>query len=234
MKLQFVIALALAAGLTAPVSAQRQPKLTPIEVQALQSREYETTKTILFASVISVLQDLGYTIESAETEAGFIRGNSPTSDRVNFWEAMAGVTSARNTKVTAFVEPMMGNRARVRLNFVNTKEMSGRYGQGNRRDTPVLDPKTYQVAWEKIDEAIFVRSATAEQAPAAAPAAPTVPTAGVSSAAASTSAVGPPRRPAKTESGFCYDVPRGYTGLGSVDKPALTSSTPACYQLLER
>lgn len=46
--------------------------------------------------------------------------------------------------------------------------------------------------------------------------------------------VGPPKRPAKTKSGFCYDVPRGYAGTGSLSRPTTTSATPACYELLER
>lgn len=36
------------------------------------------------------------------------------------------------------------------------------------------------------------------------------------------------KRPAKTPSGYCYDVPRNYVGLGSLDLPAITSATPAC------
>lgn len=34
---------------------------------------------------------------------------------------------------------------------------------------------------------------------------------------------------ANTPSGFCYDVPKDYAGNGTVDKPALTSYTPACW-----
>ena len=45
---------------------------------------------------------------------------------------------------------------------------------------------------------------------------------------------GPAKRPARTASGFCYDVPRGYAGTGSFSKPAITSATPACYELLEK
>lgn len=219
-----------AAFSSVPVSAQKQAKLTPLEVQALQSREFEVDKSILFASVMSVLQDLGYTIEGADVDTGFIRGNSPTNDRQNFFEVMGGVTSAKNTKVTAFVEQMAGQRSRVRLNFVNTKESSSWYGQTNKKDSPVLDPKTYQVAWEKIDEAIFVRSGTAAVAPKSEDRAIAVGDNSGSAAAAG----GPPKRKAKTTSGFCYDVPEGYVGLGSVDKPALTAATPACYQLLQQ
>lgn len=41
----------------------------------------------------------------------------------------------------------------------------------------------------------------------------------------------PQKRPAKTPSGFCYDVPRDYRGLGSISKPALSTHTPACWQV---
>jgi len=159
---------ALAIGLSicsSPSLAKKKVQLTPMELQSLQSKEFETSKGILFASVMSVLQDLGYTVDSADIETGFIKGNSPIDDKVNFFEAMGGVTSARNSRVTAFVEQMFEGRAKVRLNFVNSKENSSWYGQTNKKDSPVIDPKTYQVAWEKVDEAIFVRAATAEAKP---------------------------------------------------------------------
>ncbi len=157
-----LLALLTALTIITPTYAAKRPQLTPMEVQALQSRDFDTSKNILFASVMSVLQDLGYTVESADIDTGFIRGGSPTSDSVNFFEAFSGFTSAKNTRVTAFVEPMAGGKSKVRLNFVNSIENSSRWGQTNKRDTPVLDAKTYQVAWDKIDEAIFIRSATTD------------------------------------------------------------------------
>lgn len=42
---------------------------------------------------------------------------------------------------------------------------------------------------------------------------------------------GPAKRPARTPSGFCYEVPRDYRGLGSLNKPALSTNTPACWQV---
>jgi hypothetical protein len=38
---------------------------TSLELQSIQSREFETTKKIAFASTLSVFQDLGYVIESS-------------------------------------------------------------------------------------------------------------------------------------------------------------------------
>lgn len=176
MRLRTIL-LAVVIGISPPVvaHAKKKPALTPMELQAIQSKEFETTKEMLFASVMSVFQDLGYTVESADMPTGFITAASATSNRANFWDVVGGVSASGNTKATAFVEPMASGRARVRLNFVNSKESSTIYGQSRKNDKPILEAGPYQVAWEKIDEALFVRGALAKPAPALAPA-PEAPT----------------------------------------------------------
>jgi len=139
--------------------AKKEVQLTPMELQALQQREFETTKDTLFASVMSVFQDLGYTIDGADLATGFITASSATDNKTNFGEALFGVRASGNTRATAFVEKMANGMARVRLNFQNSKTRSGAYGQTSKKDKAVLDPATYQAAWEKIDEALFVRNA---------------------------------------------------------------------------
>lgn len=42
---------------------------------------------------------------------------------------------------------------------------------------------------------------------------------------------GPAKAKANTPSGFCYDVPKNYVGMGTADQPALTPSMPACSSL---
>lgn len=150
--------------------AKKQPQLTPLELQALQSHEYETTKEVLFASVVSVFQDLGYQLENADMGSGFITASSATRNRTGLLDAFAGSRSSGNTRATAFVEAMPNGMARVRLNFLNSKSTSSNWGQSSREDKPVLDPQTYKAAWDKIDEAIFTRAATAGTAGASAPA----------------------------------------------------------------
>lgn len=139
--------------------AEKKPRMTPMELQALQQKEFETSKEILFASVMSVFQDLGYTVDSADLITGFITASSATKNKTNFGEALFGVSASGNTKATAFIEKMPNGLARVRLNFLNSKVSSSLYGQSAKNDKPVLDAATYQAAWEKIDEALFVRNA---------------------------------------------------------------------------
>lgn len=140
---------------TSPKSAP-----TSLQVQSFQTKEFETTKTIVFGSVLSVFQDLGYIVQSADKDTGFITAASPTSNKTGFWQAMAGVASSGQTKATAFVEEIRPGNVRVRLNFVNTRSNSSSYGQNQTQDSPILDPKAYQVAFEKIDDAVFVRKGT--------------------------------------------------------------------------
>jgi len=61
------------------------------------------------------------------------------------------------TKATAFIEEI-GAITKVRLSFVNTSKRSSAYGQSDQQDTPVLDAVAYQNAFERIENAIFIRS----------------------------------------------------------------------------
>ncbi len=132
-----------------------QPTLTPLEIQTLQTREYDQSKEIVFPSVISVLSDIGYTITSADLATGLITAESlaESDAATKFW---LGISNVSQTKANAFVEEI-GEITKVRLNFVVTNDKSYGYGQTDRSDVQVLDATAYQNAFEKIENAIFVR-----------------------------------------------------------------------------
>lgn len=156
---KLIIAGFVAAMLTGCATTSRQAP-TSLQIQAFQTKEFETAKTTAFGSVISVFQDLGYIVQSADKETGFITAASPSSNKTGFWEAVGGVSSSGQTKATAFVEEVRPNYVLVRLNFVDTKRLSSTYGQTRDQDTAILDPKAYQIAFDKIENAIFVRTGT--------------------------------------------------------------------------
>ena len=149
-----VVSLALVlAGCVLP----EEPQLAPLEIQSLQTREFEAEKDVVFASTMSVFQDLGYIVNSADIETGFITAESTadSSEAAKFWLDM---TSVSQTSATAFIE-RIGDFTRVRLNFVLRTTTSESSGQVDRSDRPILDAEVYQNAFERIDSAIFVRSA---------------------------------------------------------------------------
>ena len=133
-----------------------EPTLAPLEIQSMQSRSYEADESIVFASVVSVFQDLGYVIKDADAVSGFISAESSTKSNAatQIW---LGIAQTEQTLATAYVE-QIGSRASVRINFVESIRSSSTYGQSDREDRPVLDVNLYQNAFERIENAIFVRS----------------------------------------------------------------------------
>ena len=141
--------------------APQAPKVSvPLEIQAIQKRDFETTKKIAFGSVVSVLQDLGYIIGNADFETGIITGNSPT--RAGEHDAvlafLSGTRQNTLTKVSAFVEELAEGHISIRLNFVVNQSTSSAYGQAYTTETPILDKQTYIQAFDKVETAIFVRT----------------------------------------------------------------------------
>jgi hypothetical protein len=132
-------------------STKKAPEKTSLELQAIQSREFDTDKKTAFAAVLSVFQDLGYIIGDADLDTGFITAKSATTGKTGFWSI-----KMTNSSATAFVE-QLGKRTKIRLNFVNSQEKSYGYGSKKVTETPLDDPATYEHAFAKIQEAIFIR-----------------------------------------------------------------------------
>src|SRR3990167_197933 len=96
------------------------PQMTSLQIQSMQSRTFSVDKKIAFSSVMTVFQNLGYIIGSAEYNTGFITAESPSG---NGW-----FNSNNKTKVTAFIESIDKNSSRIRLNFVEHSEFATQNG----------------------------------------------------------------------------------------------------------
>src|SRR3990167_6121539 len=88
--------------LLAIAGCETMPKATKsaLELQSIQSKEFETSKKVAFAAVLSVLQDVGYTVSSANLDTGLITAKSPTKQG---FQLFVGQTM-EDIKATAFVE----------------------------------------------------------------------------------------------------------------------------------
>lgn len=148
----FVLSFFLLAG----CATTQKPTMTPLEIQSMQTREYPEGINVVFPSVISVFQDLGYTIKSADRDTGIITAQSASkSDKASkFW---LGITKVSHNDATAFVERIK-NKTSVRLSFVMSNKKSSWYGQTDQDDQQILDGAVYNNAFEKIANAIFVRT----------------------------------------------------------------------------
>ncbi len=138
------------------------PQKTSLEIQSFQSRQFDTDKKTAFNSTMSVFQDLGYIVSSASMETGFIAAESPTKGAQGMaalLEALSSMRSEGRTAVTAFVEEIGPKATKVRLNFVQRDKTLMEYGRQANQDKPIMDPKVYEAAFNKIGDAVFVRSA---------------------------------------------------------------------------
>lgn len=164
----YQLAALLGIALAAPVNAAKAPQLSGLELQQIQARDFETTKDIAFASVMTVLQDAGYRIGSADRDTGLITGTASTSGKTTF-NLWFGLGSKKQTPiVSAYVEARGPHMARVRFNFVLTE---GKSRNAFSNETPIVDPAIYKDAFEKVEKEIFVRQSMDAPTPAAPPAA---------------------------------------------------------------
>jgi len=158
-------ALAIASLLvSAPTEAKKPAQPTGLELQQIQSRDYEVGKDVSFPAVMTVLQDAGYRIAEADKDTGLITGAASTKSATTyniFW----GFGKKKKTPVvSAFVEDR-GRGSRIRLNFVLTTTKSRIYGVGSADEEPITDPAIYRDAFEKVEKEIFVRQALNAPAP---------------------------------------------------------------------
>ena len=177
-----------------PAEAKKEPQLSGLALQQIQSRDYEVGKDISFPAVMTVLQDAGYRIAEADKDTGLITGAASTKSATTyniFW----GMGKKKKTPVvSAFVEDR-GRGSRVRLNFVLSTTKSRVYGVGSADEEPIMDPAIYRDAFEKIEKEIFVRQALAAPVPPAAPPVMTTPQTAANEQANSNLAPNPPGMP---------------------------------------
>lgn len=174
---------------TAPAEAKKQPQVSGLALQQIQSRDYEVGKEISFPAVMTVLQDAGYRIAEADKDTGLITGTASTKS-VTTYNIFWGLGKKKRTPVvSAFVEDR-GRGSRIRLNFVLTTSKSRIYGVGSADEEPITDPAIYRDAFEKIEKEIFVRQAL--NAPAPQTVAPSAPPGQVAAPASPRSAAAQP------------------------------------------
>lgn len=153
---KYVLLIAASAMIASSGQARKPPQLTGLELQQIQARDFEAPKDMSFAAVMTVLQDSGYRIGSADRDTGLITGSASTNSNTT-WLPFVGFGRSKKTPVvSAFIESR-GIGSRIRLNFVLSKSKSMMYGLSSSDEQPITDAIVYQSAFEKIEKEVFVR-----------------------------------------------------------------------------
>ncbi len=128
------------------------PKLNSLQIEAMQTQVFPAAKKPTFNAVMTVLQNEGYTIKTADYDTGFITGKSPTKSGFGF-------DGSTHTSIlaTAFVTPVKQNNktaSQIRLSFVENQEVTHNGTYTN--STQILDPEVYKKAFSNIRQQVFV------------------------------------------------------------------------------
>ena len=115
-----------------PASREVQAPLDTRET-AIRSRTFAAGKPIVFRSVISVIEDLGYSVHEADPNTGII-----TAEGAVEGSAAASSGISRKAVATAVVE-QAGADVRVILNFAIRSQYSGAYGRAAPETTSVFE-----------------------------------------------------------------------------------------------
>jgi hypothetical protein len=136
--------------------AKKKVEMSALQIQEMQTKDLEADKNTSFSAVMTVLQNSGYRIGSADKETGLITGVASTNSKTT-WMPFVGFGKSKKTPVvSAFIEDMSPTITKVRLSFVMTKASANGLGSGEDEE-PILDPIIYQDAFEKIEQAVFVK-----------------------------------------------------------------------------
>jgi hypothetical protein len=173
----FVKVSVAAALIATPVAimAKKAPAPSGLELQQIQSKDIEASKGVVFGAVMSVLQDSGYRVQAADKDTGLITGIASTSGKMTYNLFWGFGKSKKTPIVSAFIEERTPRITSVRLSFVMAKVKSTIYGAGSPDEEPIYDAAVYSDAFEKINQAVFIRLSA--DAPASVPAATTTPAA---------------------------------------------------------
>lgn len=168
----FATATALAFSILTPdeLSAKsKQPEVSGLELQQIQTRDFEAPKDMVFASVMSVLQDSGYRIQSADLETGLITGVGSAKGKITYNLFWGFGKKKKSPVASVFIEKIGPEYTRVRISFVVATVKATVYSSQPADEDPVTDAAVYAQAFEQVEQAVFLRQSMATQSPRTVP-----------------------------------------------------------------
>ncbi|MES2495518.1 MAG: surface-adhesin E family protein [Pseudomonadota bacterium] len=145
-----------------PPSWSKNPAITGMALQQIQAKDFETTASVVFPAIMTVLQDAGFRIQTADRDTGLITAIGSSESYMTWLPFIGFGTKKKMPIVSAFVEQRGPTITRARLNFVMS---TGKSVQAFTDEAPIVDPQVYREAFEKIEKEIFVRQAMAAPLP---------------------------------------------------------------------
>lgn len=152
----------MAAAMTLPMTGcitvdsvfgQEDAKVSDLELQQMQTREFDATIEQAFSATISTFQNYGYLIQSADKSTGMVIAK--TSSKASI-DSFVGLVKTEYDKATAFIEQIAKDRVRIRVSIVKYVTAS-KMGYNGEKEAPRTNPQVYEDMFTKIQESLFLK-----------------------------------------------------------------------------
>jgi hypothetical protein len=137
-----------------------EPPPTALELRGFQTREYDTTNTrLVMKAMLNVLQDMGFIVNTADTNLGLLTAGKWTDVAHSKKEVRRAVKKEQAISKTVVLEctanvSEFGKQSRVRVNFQQrVLDASG----ATMEARPLTDAAFYQSFFSQVDKGIFLQ-----------------------------------------------------------------------------
>lgn len=133
------------------------PTTTPLERSQMRTKTIEADYDTTFRSLMTTLEDQGYTIENTDMQTGLIKASIEKSATDNWDKYLLGRTGIDTYEVSSTVTKINKNSTRVRINIREKTDISTstQYGSNNTRTASEIDdPMIYQNLFNNLKTAI--------------------------------------------------------------------------------
>lgn len=152
--LSFCLACGLSGCITVDsVFGEVDPQISSVELEALQTREYEASLNDVFAATVGAFQSYGFSVQSADRTTGLVIAKT-TSDAT--LDSFTGLARVQYDKATAFIEPSSAGHVKIRISIVKYVSASA-MGSSGEKEAVRTKPKVYQDLFSKIEQSLFLR-----------------------------------------------------------------------------
>ena len=129
------------------------PTISTLERSQMRTKTMDGNYDIAFRSLMTIMENQGYTIENTDYNTGLIRATATrdaTSSAQKFWLGQTGVTTVA---VSATVRKYTADRTKVRINVRQESDIStsGYYGSNTSKNANEIDdPETYKRFFDEL------------------------------------------------------------------------------------
>jgi len=132
------------------------PVISPLERSNMRTVTIDADYDTTFRSLMTTLEDQGYTIENTDMQSGLIKANI-AKDATNGFEKFMGSTGVDTYEASSTVTKINKTTTKVRINIREKTEISTSTGYGSNNSTTaneIDDPTVYENLFNELKTSV--------------------------------------------------------------------------------